>query len=277
MTSVLTVYDSDLEKGNFIESLKLLGAHRALIQLLVFRDLTARYKRSVLGLWWTLLNPMLIALVLFFVFNNVFRFRMIDGASFASYLLSGVLVVTLFSQGVSAAADSVASAGALLTKIYVPGQVFVFSASVSAGVNFLVGLLPLALISVLNGEGISPTAPLSIIVAGCFVLLISGFSLILALLYVRYEDVRSIFALLLLLLTYLTPVFYPKTILEDLTLLAVNLNPLTSYLDCFRWAFNSGSVATMFDWAYMLISAVFTFSIGLAVFARYWPRTVALF
>lgn len=269
-------YDSGFPRAGLASVLHGIWSRRELIRLLVSRDLTVRYKRSALGMWWSLLNPLLTTTVLYYVFNTVFQARMTDGASFAPYLLSGVLLITFFSQGLTMSADSVASGAGVLTKIYVPAQVFAVSAAIAGAVNFALGFLPLTIVTILAGQMLSPALPLVLVVALCLTLLVSGLGLLVATAYIRYDDTRSIVSLLLLMINYMTPVFYPKDILGDTTRLVVNLNPLTSFLDCFRWAFANNGVATTFDWLYMVTTAVVVFWVGTTVFTKTWPRTVAM-
>jgi len=91
--------------------------HLELIRLLVSKELTLRYKRSVLGIGWTLLNPILTSFVLWVVFSFVFASRLPSGQQFAPYLMAGILLNTFFSQGLLASAESIAGNGRVLTKI----------------------------------------------------------------------------------------------------------------------------------------------------------------
>jgi ABC-type polysaccharide/polyol phosphate export permease len=77
-------------------------------------------------------------------------------------------------------------------------------------------------------------------------------------------------------MTYLTPVFYPKEILKPIVANVVSLNPITSYLDVFRFVFASTGTATTFDWLYMFGSAIVIFVLGIRIFARQWPKSVVM-
>jgi ABC-type polysaccharide/polyol phosphate export permease len=105
----MLVYDSSIPQTPVISALKSVWEKRSLLKLLVARDLTVRYKRSVIGIWWSLLNPLFTTAVMFYVFNTVFKSRLPDGQSFFPYLLSGVLMMTLFDHGLTLVADSIAS------------------------------------------------------------------------------------------------------------------------------------------------------------------------
>jgi len=269
-------YDSAALPRIFRDTFLALWHHRALIQILVKRDIAVRYKRSSLGLLWTLLNPLLTSLVLWFVFITIFSARLPDGTQFAPYLLAGVLTVTFFTQGFNQAADSIAQGAGILTKVYIPPQVLAFAGSLSNAVNFLFGLVALAVISLITGDGISIEAPLTIFVIICMLMYVTGLGLMVAILYIRYDDTRSIFGILISFMMYLSPIFYPKEILSERMLTIVNANPLTSYLDVFRHVFSNTGVATTSDWLYMSLSSAFIFVIGIRIFSRAWPKTVVM-
>jgi len=203
------VYDSQARGRVFKDTFKAFWDYRELILLLVKRDIAVRYKRSFLGLIWTLLNPLLTSLVLWFVFITIFSARLPDGTQFAPYLLAGVLIVTFFTQGFNQAADSIAQGSGILMKIYVPPQVFAFAGAVSNAVNFCFGLIALAFISLITGDGISLYFPLTIFVILFMLMYVTGLGLLVAVAYIRYDDTRSIFGILISFMMYLSPIFYP--------------------------------------------------------------------
>ena len=247
-----------------------------LIRLLVNRELTLRYKRSVIGIGWTLLNPMLTSFVLWVVFSFAFGGRLVEGQQFAPYLMAGILLHTFFNQGTWLASESISTNSEILTKIYVPPQIFTISAALSAFVNFLISLLPLAIVVLVSGQSLSLTLPLVAIVGICMTLLVAGFGLILSTLFVRFEDARNIVSVLLMIALYITPVFYPISILSKQMQTLVNLNPLTSYLEVFRWAFSNNASPTLANWGYMILTSILSITLGALIFKRAWPRTVAM-
>jgi ABC-type polysaccharide/polyol phosphate export permease len=247
-----------------------------LIRLLVNRELTLRYKRSVIGIGWTLLNPMLTSFVLWVVFSFVFASRLPGTQQYAPYLMAGILLNTFFNQGVTFSAESIASNGSILTKIYVPPQIFPISTALAGLVNFFIGMIPLSIVCLISGQAIAWTMPLVLIVGVCLALLTSGIGLTLSILYIRFDDTRNIVGVLLMILMYFTPIFYPISILSERLQRIISFNPLTSYLDVFRWAFSDNATASLFDWSYMISTSLVSILIGTFVFKRYWPRTVAM-
>ena len=270
------IYDSQARGKVFADTFKAFWDYRELIILLVKRDIAVRYKRSLLGLLWTLLNPLLTSLVLWFVFINIFSAKLPDGTQFAPYLLAGVLLITFFSQGFNQAADSIALGSGILMKIYVPPQVFAFAGAVSNAVNFCFGLFALAFISLITGDGVSIFFPVTILVIFSMLMYVTGLGLLVSIAYVRYDDTRSIFAILISFMMYLSPIFYPKEILGETMLAVVNANPLTSFLDVFRYVFSNTGSASWADWAYMGGFSAFILIMGIRSFAKAWPRTVVM-
>jgi ABC-type polysaccharide/polyol phosphate export permease len=190
--------------------------------------------------------------------------------------MAGIVLNSFFNQGLMISAESIASNSGVLTKIYVPPQIFPISVALAGLVNFFIGLIPLAIVVYISGQSLALTFPLVIIVGFFLALLVAGLGLSLSLLFIRFDDTKNIVGVTLLILTYLTPVFYPISILSERMQNIIKLNPLTSYLDCFRWAFSNNAVATLNDWLYMGATGIFAILFGTYMFKKFWPRTVAM-
>lgn len=278
-------YDSSAIHRPVVDEFRNLWKNRDLIRLLVGRDLTVRYKRSFLGLAWTLLNPLLTMGVMWIVFSRVFRFE-VPGVPFSIYLLSGILVVTFFSQGVISAGNAMINNRHILSKIYVPGEVFSFSAVMAAATNFLISLVPLLLIQLIVGLFGSPSnlfqfLPWTIVLvpipALALLAFATGIGLLVAAAAVYFYDVLDLVAVVLQLVGYLTPTFYPISIFAGTFLLrVVQANPLYSYLVIFRGFVYEGVFAPGWTFAMMFISAIGTLGLGVWVFARSWKRLAVL-
>jgi ABC-2 type transport system permease protein len=271
-----STYDSSTRTNYFKELTINLWDQRDLISLLVKRDLAVRYKRSILGLLWTLINPLITSLVLWMVFVHVFKAKLADGSQFAPFVLAGVLLMTFFNQAFIQATESIASGMGILQKVYVRPHVFAFASAISNSVNFVLGLFALVVVTFLVGEGISIFAPLTIFVILCMLGFTIGLSLMTSILFIRFNDSKNIIAVVLQLLFYLTPVFYPKDILSAPIRLIVSMNPLSSYLEVFRFVFASTGTATLFDWVYMFSSSALILLLGLVVFKKTWAKSVVM-
>jgi len=190
--------------------------------------------------------------------------------------MAGILLYTFFNQSLMQSAESIASNGGVLTKIYVPPQIFAISSALAGLVNFFIGLFPLALVCWISGQSLSFTLPLVIIVGVSLALLTAGLGLAISIMFIRFDDTRSIVNVLLMILMYLTPIFYPISIMNETMQNIIKWNPLTSYLDIFRWAFSNNASPTLFNWVYMGIWSTAAILLGTYVFKKYWPRTVAM-
>jgi ABC-2 type transport system permease protein len=268
------VYDSDLRLPPLLDELEQLRRYRDLLRLLIVRDLTLRYKRSLLGVWWTLLNPLLTTAVMWIVFSNIFRFPTGD-VPFIVYLLSGVLLVTFFSQGLNNVSVSVVGSAGILTKVYVPPVIFAVSAATAAAVNFTVSLVPLLAIQLATGTGVPWTALLVPVPALALLALVTGLGLMVAATAIRFADTLDLVAIFVVLVGYLTPTFYPLSIVPEGLRLFIEANPLYSYLRVFRGLVYEGAFAPWWSWAVMLGTAALFLTAGTYVFSRRW-RSLAV-
>jgi ABC-type polysaccharide/polyol phosphate export permease len=219
---------------------------------------------------------MLTSFVLWIVFSFLFVGKLETGQQFAPYLMSGILLNTFFNQGLLQAANSIAANSGILTKVSVPPKIFAFAASLAAFINFLIGLIPLTLVVYISGQSLSLFLPIILLLGFFLALFVAGLGLALSVIFIRFEDARNIINVLLLILLYLTPVFYPISILSEPMQQIVTLNPLTSFLDVFRWSFSNNATATGADFAYLSLTGIIFFALGSYIFEKYWPRTVSM-
>ena len=273
--STMQVYDSSARQIPVISQIRAIYENRGLLRLLVVRDLTVRYKRSVIGVWWSLLNPLFTTAILFYVFNTVFKSRLPGGSPFLPYLLSGVLLITLFNQGLTLGADAIASGAGVLTKVYVRPEIFAASAAISSAINFLIGLAPLTVVLLIYHKTPTWRFPLVLVMLLCMALFTTGLALLLAIAYVNFDDSRSLINIFLTALQYMTPIFYPLSVLGPHTRLVIQANPLTSFLQIFRREFGNSAVSNLHNWEIMIGSSILVFVFGFYIFGKSWPRVVA--
>lgn len=270
---VTSVYDSATVRTTWTTPYVNLWRWRGLLRLMAVRDLVGRYRRSVLGVLWTVLNPLLTTAVLFLVFSEFFRFQ-IPGVPFIVYLLSGVLVVTFVQQGILGVGHSLVNHAPLLTRVYVPPEVVAAAHAASIGVNLCVTLIPLLVFQVALGVGV----PLTVLLVPVLVLLMFGFvlgvGLVLAVLAIRFRDVLDLAGVTLVLLAYATPTFYPVEIVPEAYRSVLALNPAFWYLDVFRHLVYGGDLGSLRAWLICLGCAVVSLVLGTRVFTALWPRSV---
>ena len=245
-----------------------------LVRVLALRQLKIRYRKSAFGALWTLLNPILITGVLWFVFVNVFASRFTLGISYASYVFSGIIFLNLIQGTIPMIGDTITSSGALPSKVPVRPSLFVYATALSGVINFMVGLFPLVIISIIFDNGISMKffyiVPWLVMVFLC----ICSLGIIVALLFSNFDDTRNIVAILLMLLTYVTPIFYPLEMLKGVAFKIVQMNPFTTGINTFREAvlgYGHTDISNIIL-ATVIITALFTISMRLL--NRFWPEMV---
>ena len=270
------LYDSNARKAPIASTLGDLYLYRSLVRLLVARDLTVRYKRSLLGVTWTVLNPLLTSLVMWAVFNRLFHASVPGNAPYIVYLLAGMIAINYFQQGIMVTASSLATSAHMLTKVYVPPVVFAVAAACSGAVNFAFGLIPLLAFQLALGPGVSwmiVLLPLPL----CFMLaMIAGIGLFISTFAIRFDDVLNLVNVLLLIVSYLTPTFYPVTIIPVAARKYLYINPVYSYVNVFRYLEYGGPHPTLFSLLIVFLTGTVGLSVGISVFARRWPTVAVL-
>jgi len=242
-----------------------LYAYRDLIRTLVARELKVRYRRSAIGFLWTMLQPLLTMLVLQLVFATIFRF---DLANYAVYALSGILFWNFFSQGITASMNSLRGNAPLISKLPVPKAVFPIATVLAGVVNLILALVPLFAILLVTGHPLRPAIlflPVSIALAALFTL---GAGLLLSPLAVFFHDVVELVAVTLTLLMYMTPVFYPMSIVPERLRWLIRFNPIRSVLEVFRDPIYYGKIPPLSHISVTCGIVVVVLLLGAAFFRR---------
>ncbi|MCU0305415.1 MAG: ABC transporter permease [Thermoanaerobaculales bacterium] len=224
-TAVPVLFNAADERLTVLQELRDLVDHRNLLWNLVRRDLTVRYKRSVIGFFWTMLNPLLLMIILTVVFSSLFRFEGIE--NYPTYFLSTYLVFGFFAQTSNQSMASLAWNGALMKRVRVPKSIFAVSTTLSGLVNLCLAYVPLFVIMLATGAPICLTVlylPISFLLIAMFTL---GVSLLLSALAVYFEDVQHMYQVATFGLMYMTPIIYPITIVPYKWLFVIRANPLT--------------------------------------------------
>lgn len=223
-TTVPVLVNSADEKLSVISELRDLIHHRHLLWNLVQRDLTVRYKRSIIGFFWTMLNPLLLMIILTVVFSTIFRFEGVT--NYPTYFLSAYLVFGFFAQTTNQSMASLAWNGALMKRVRVPKSIFAVSITLSGLINLCLAYIPLFLIMIVTGAPICVTVlylPISFLLIAMFTL---GVSLLLSALAVYFDDVQHMYQVATIGLMYMTPIIYPISIIPYKWLWVIRVNPL---------------------------------------------------
>lgn len=256
--------------------LQALWSFRELIRNLVARDLKIRYKNSILGIIWSLLNPLLMMIVFTTVFT-IMRNEAIE--NYPVFILVGLLPWQFFANSVMGATSSVVGNAHLINKVHFPREILVISGVLSNLVNFLIALLILIPILILFKINVTPwilLLPVMILIQVIFTL---GIGFIVATANVFYRDVQMIMEVVLLAGFFLTPVFYSINILPrsymlagfslDIWQLTYYLNPMASIIANYRVIIFNGAPPAFDFLVRTFLTACLFLSVGLFIFYRY--------
>jgi len=261
---VRVVYDSAQRGSAALEELRTAWQYRDLIGQLVSRDVKARYKRSVLGIAWTMLNPLLMMAILTLVFSEFFRFQI---RHYPVYLLSAMIMWNFIGQTTTAAMSHLLWGGQLMTRIYVPRTVFALAATGTGLVNLGLALVPLIFIAIIIGVPLTPSLlwlPLPIVLGAMFAL---GAGLFLSTIAIRFPDVVDMYQVLLSALYFLTPIMYPKSIVPEEWHWIFNVNPIYHLVEAFRAPIYSSWPAGPNTLLAAAIAGVVALVVGWTIFA----------
>jgi ABC-2 type transport system permease protein len=215
---------------------------------MVQRNIRAQYRNSVLGIVWTVLNPLLIMGVMAIVFSQIFGGSM-QGIDYPVYVLAGNTVFNLMRMATSQSLPCMVNNYDLITKTRVPYFVFPVSNVASATVNFFfsfLGLLIVIAIRISSGFIFHWTIILTVFpFLPSLVLFSMGMSFILCTIYVRFRDISHLYSVILTLWTYLTPLFYPESVLPEYVKRIMKFNPMYQYVSYFREIIQTATVPSL--------------------------------
>jgi len=244
-------------------------AHAGLLFELVHRDLTVRYKRSVLGFLWTMLHPLLLMLIFVVVFSTMFRGR---APHYETYFLSAYVAWNFFAQTAVNAMASVAWNGPLMKRVRVPPSIFTLSIVLSGLVNLGLSLIVLFSIMLMVGAPLHATLwflPISLLLVGIFTF---GASLGLTAISTPFADVREMVQAGMPALMYLTPIIYPISIVPDRFRWLVKLNPLVYIVEIVRDPIYYGILPARTTLQLATVIAFGSLAIGWMIFRHMAPR-----
>ncbi len=232
------------EKRSFFKDFK---KYLPLLQNLAGKDFKIKYRRSVLGVAWSILNPLLTMLVLTLVFGFMFGIREYPKVSdFACFYIVGAAMWNFFAEATSSSMVSVLESASLIKKVYIPKYIFPLEKCLFALINFAFSLVAVAIVMAIRFSHIDPGVtlvmlPLPIIYCTLFAV---GLSLLLSAVCVFFRDIIHLYSVILTLWMYLTTLIYPLSMIETrinydsrLQVLALNLikyNPMSAYINTFR-------------------------------------------
>ena len=239
--------------------------YRFLIHQLVARDFKTKYKRSILGVFWSFLNPLLTMCVQYFVFSTIFKNNI---QNFAVYLLIGVVMFNFFSEACGMALTSILGNAGLITKVYMPKYIYPLTRVMSSMVNLGISLIPLFLVCLATGVHFQKSVVLALYFMMCLVIFCLGLGMLLSTSMVFFRDTQFLWGVLSMMWMYATPIFYPESILPENFRWVLRINPLYHFLKNTRICILDGISPEPFVYFQCFMIALAMLLVGALVFRK---------
>ena len=236
-----------------------------LIRQLVERDFKVRYKRSFLGVLWSLLNPLLMMTVQYIVFSQLFQ---PDIDNFPIYMLTGLVIFNFFTEAVGLSLGSIVWNASLITKVYVPKYMYPVTKVLSSTINFVLSMIPILVGMVLTGETFTRALILLPYLFLCVIVFTMGLSMLLSALMVFFRDIQFLWGIISMLWMYLTALFYPISIIPDNFRWVLEWNPMYCYVSFARKIIMDGISPEPKTFATAALYAIGSLLLGSAVFKK---------
>lgn len=250
--------------NKFLEGFVLVR-YQWLLQELIIRDLKIKYRRSVLGYLWSILNPLMLMGVLTVVFSTMFRF---DIPNYPVYLLTGQLLFGFFSESTNMAMTSILGGASLIKKVYLPKYIFPVSRVLSSFTTMLFSLVALVIVMAVTRAEYHMTAILLPVVLFYLLVFSIGMSLILSVMVVFFRDIQYLYGVFLTALNYLTPIFYPASMLPPWLKELMVLNPMYNFIEMFRKIMLYGQWPSLTEHLICMVFAFGGLMLGICVFKK---------
>jgi len=249
--------------------LRELWAYRELLYFLVWRDLKVRYKQTVLGVVWVVIQPLFMMFVFTFLFSTVAHLDT-DPVPYALFVFVGLLAWNLFAKGLSEGSTSLATNQQLITRVYFPRLILPSAVVISGLLDFAIGFLPLAGIMIYYGYPLelSPAFLVLPLLVALIVVAALGIAFWLSAIDARYRDVRYTLTFLTSLWLFATPVVYPLASVPTNLRWLYSLNPMTAVVEGFRWSLLGSAWTLDLITGISLVAVVVLFIGGLFYFRR---------
>lgn len=250
---------------------KKIWQRRSLIYSFAISDLKIRYRNSVLGFFWTFLEPLLMLTVLYLVFTNLFKSQI---EHFPLYILLGIIMWNMFSRGTNIGLIGIISRSNILTQIYLPLQIPAISAAITSLLMLCFELIVFGVFMAIFHVIPSYTIVFLPLILFLEFLLVLGISLPLSTLNVRYRDVQFVWAVILQVGFFLTPIFYKLDILPEYVQKVLYFSPMVHIVNIARDVTIYNSLPTIESVQIAIISVAVIFSISYIVFKKFHNRVM---
>ena len=239
--------------------------YKFLLNQLINRDFKTKYKRSVLGILWSFLNPLLTMSVQYIVFSTIFKS---DIPNFPVYLLSGTILFNFFTEATALGITSIIGNASLINKVYVPKYIYPVSRVFSSVINLLLSLIPLMLVVILSKINITKSYILIIFALVCIVVFTTGMVLLLSSMMVFFRDTQFLWSVFTMLWMYATPIFYPESIISEKFSFILKFNPMNHFIQFVRTCILQGVSPQLEQYLVCIVSALTMLFLGSIVFKK---------
>ena len=246
-----------------------LRQHKFLFEELVKRDFKKKYKRTVLGMAWSILSPLLMLLVMRLVFTQFFGRHM---EHYTTYLFCGNLIFSFFSESTGQGMQSLMGNAGIFTKVNVPKYLFLFSKNVQALINFCLTMVVFVLFCFLDGITFTWKVVFLVYPVVCLVLFNIGVGLILSALFVFFRDIQYLWSVFTQLLMYMSAIFYTVDSYPQLTQNLFLLNPVYLFIRYFRKIVIEATIPAIWFHLLMLADVVIVLGVGCWMYKKYNTR-----
>lgn len=239
--------------------------YKDLLKELVARDIKIRYRRSVLGMFWTILNPILMMCVFTIVFSRLFQS---DIENFTVYFLCGNVIWSFMTESTNNALNSIVGNQSLIKKVYIPKYFFPISKVMSSLVNLFFAYVAMMIVMFVSKTPFRITMLLSFLPIFYVMLFSVGLGMCLAAWMVFFRDVFQLYSVVTLAWMYLTPMFYPASLLQGVLPTVLEWNPMYHYITYLRCLVLDGVVPSITENLICLAFSSVIFAVGLTVFYK---------
>ena len=249
--------------------LKKLRTYKFMFEELVSRDFKEKYKRTVLGMLWSILSPLLMLLVMRIVFANFFG-RSIE--HYTTYLFCGNLIFSYYRESTTGGMNSLISNAAIITKINVPKYLFLLSKNVASLINFGLTLIIFFIFCIIDGVTFGWNFFMLLFPIICLVVFNVGMGMVLSALYVFFRDIAYLFEIFNLLLMYCSAIFYQIDTFSPTVQRIFLINPIYTYIHYFRVVVLDGRIPSLQFHGLCIFYAAVMLVIGIFIYKKYNHR-----
>ena len=251
-----------------IAEIRQLSNHKNLLWQMVGREVKARYKQSILGYFWVILNPLAQMLVMSFAFSLIMRIPTAANANipYSVFLFTALLPWTLFSGSLSSASNSLVASSSLITKVYFPRIILVIATIMAKIIDFLFASTILVAFLIIYRIPVTLSVLWVIPIFVVQQIFTLGLSLFLSAANLMYRDIQYLLGLILMLWMYLTPIIYPVDIVPARFRFVYQLNPMSVIINAYRQSILSGTPPKLSSLAIALLASLLILILGLKYF-----------